>query len=150
MHYSSSVLVIMLFHASFRTNLFVIGSRSQDVDVLGLDRKRTVTPQTGTCIIIVRLCTINVCFDVKFWLCSCRNLSSTDEEEERILMRSCPRLIDSLMTYVQTQMERGDPDDKVIMLIFLLHALQALTLHGKICGHWNPMLEAQGSLWFAL
>lgn len=134
MLYSSSVLIIMLFLASFCTNVCVIGSRSQDVDVLGLDRKRTVTPQTGTYIIIVRLCTINVCFNVKVWLCSCRNLSCADKQE-RILMRSCPRLIDSLMTYVQDQMERGDPDDKVIMLIFLLHDLQALTLHGKICGH---------------
>lgn len=76
----------------------------------------------------------NVCFNDKFCLCSHRNLSCASEKE-RISMRNCTRLIDSLMTYVQTQVERGESDDKVIMLSFLLHDLQALTLHGKICGH---------------
>ncbi|RXN05486.1 plakophilin-1-like protein [Labeo rohita] len=40
-----------------------------------------------------------------------RNLSCASESE-RSSMRSCPQLIDSLMTYIQTLMDRGDPDDK--------------------------------------
>ncbi|KTG40780.1 hypothetical protein cypCar_00008097 [Cyprinus carpio] len=40
-----------------------------------------------------------------------RNLSCASEDE-RITMRSCPQLIDSLVTYIQTQMDRGEPDDK--------------------------------------
>ncbi|XP_042607228.1 plakophilin-1-like [Cyprinus carpio] len=52
-----------------------------------------------------------------------RNLSCA-REQERISMRSCPRLIDSLMSYVQTQMERGDPDDKSVEnCVCILHNL---------------------------
>ncbi|XP_016416245.1 plakophilin-2-like [Sinocyclocheilus rhinocerous] len=39
-------------------------------------------------------------------------------------MRSCPRLIDSLMSYVQTQMQRDDPDDKSVEnCVCILHNL---------------------------
>ncbi|KAL1249641.1 hypothetical protein QQF64_020646 [Cirrhinus molitorella] len=52
-----------------------------------------------------------------------RNLSCAGEDE-RISMRNCPRLIDSLMNYIQTQMERGDPDDKSVEnCVCILHNL---------------------------
>ncbi|XP_059383270.1 plakophilin-1 isoform X2 [Carassius carassius] len=52
-----------------------------------------------------------------------RNLSCASEKE-RISMRSCPRLIDSLMSYVQTQVERADPDDKSVEnCVCILHNL---------------------------
>ncbi|XP_016353128.1 plakophilin-1 isoform X2 [Sinocyclocheilus anshuiensis] len=52
-----------------------------------------------------------------------RNLSCASEQERRS-MRSCPRLINSLMTYVKTQMERGDPDDKSVEnCVCILHNL---------------------------
>ncbi|XP_058619096.1 plakophilin-1 isoform X2 [Onychostoma macrolepis] len=52
-----------------------------------------------------------------------RNLSCAGEQE-RISMRSCPRLIDSLVTYIRTQMERGDPDDKSVEnCVCILHNL---------------------------
>ncbi|XP_016366861.1 plakophilin-1-like [Sinocyclocheilus rhinocerous] len=52
-----------------------------------------------------------------------RNLSCAGEEE-RISMRSCPQLIDSLVTYVQTQMDTGEPDDKSVEnCVCILHNL---------------------------
>uniref|UniRef100_A0A8C2BWL9 Plakophilin 1 n=1 Tax=Cyprinus carpio TaxID=7962 RepID=A0A8C2BWL9_CYPCA len=53
-----------------------------------------------------------------------RNLSCASEDE-RITMRSCPQLIDSLVTYIQTQMDRGEPDDKqsVENCVCILHNL---------------------------
>lgn len=52
-----------------------------------------------------------------------RNLSCASDKE-RISMRSCPRLIDSLFTYIQTQVERGEPDDKSVEnCVCILHNL---------------------------
>ncbi|XP_052450778.1 plakophilin-1 isoform X2 [Carassius gibelio] len=52
-----------------------------------------------------------------------RNLSCASEKE-RISMRSCPRLIDSLMSYVLTRVERADPDDKSVEnCVCILHNL---------------------------
>ncbi|XP_051736661.1 plakophilin-1 isoform X2 [Ctenopharyngodon idella] len=52
-----------------------------------------------------------------------RNLSCASEKE-RISMRNCTRLIDSLMTYVQTQVERGESDDKSVEnCVCILHNL---------------------------
>uniref|UniRef100_A0A8C2BU08 Plakophilin 1 n=1 Tax=Cyprinus carpio TaxID=7962 RepID=A0A8C2BU08_CYPCA len=52
-----------------------------------------------------------------------RNLSCASEDE-RITMRSCPQLIDSLVTYIQTQMDRGEPDDKSVEnCVCILHNL---------------------------
>ncbi|XP_050953108.1 plakophilin-1 [Labeo rohita] len=52
-----------------------------------------------------------------------RNLSCASESE-RSSMRSCPQLIDSLMTYIQTLMDRGDPDDKSVEnCVCVLHNL---------------------------
>lgn len=84
---NSSVLIshrflgaVMLFHASFHTsiaNCFLSEAYHEiDVDVLGLDRQRTVTPQTGTRVIIVLFYRSNVGFNVKFWLCSSSETSA--------------------------------------------------------------------------
>ncbi|XP_065142456.1 plakophilin-1 [Paramisgurnus dabryanus] len=52
-----------------------------------------------------------------------RNLSSASEEE-RIAMRNCPGLIDSLMTYVKSQVERYEHDDKTLEnCVCVLHNL---------------------------
>ncbi|XP_073795687.1 plakophilin-1 [Danio rerio] len=52
-----------------------------------------------------------------------RNLSCASDTE-RISMRSCPRLIDSLVTYIQTQVERGELDDKSVEnCVCILHNL---------------------------
>ncbi|XP_016098416.1 plakophilin-1 [Sinocyclocheilus grahami] len=52
-----------------------------------------------------------------------RNLSCASEQERRS-MRSRPRLIDSLMSCVQTQMQRGYPDDKSVEnCVCILHNL---------------------------
>ncbi|XP_016144893.1 catenin delta-2-like [Sinocyclocheilus grahami] len=52
-----------------------------------------------------------------------RNLSCA-REEERISMRSCPQLIDSLVTYVQTQKDHNEPDDKSVEnCVCILHNL---------------------------
>lgn len=52
-----------------------------------------------------------------------RNLSCSNEEE-RISMRNCPGLIDSLMAYVQSQMDIGETDDKSVEnCVCILHNL---------------------------
>ncbi|XP_056094225.1 plakophilin-1 [Rhinichthys klamathensis goyatoka] len=52
-----------------------------------------------------------------------RNLSCASDKE-RISMRNCTGLIDSLITYVQTQVERGEPDDKSVEnCVCILHNL---------------------------
>ncbi|XP_067226939.1 plakophilin-1 isoform X3 [Chanodichthys erythropterus] len=52
-----------------------------------------------------------------------RNLSCASDNE-RTSMRNCTQLIDSLMTYVQTQVERGEPDDKTVEnCVCILHNL---------------------------
>ncbi|XP_043080879.1 plakophilin-1 [Puntigrus tetrazona] len=52
-----------------------------------------------------------------------RNLSCASDQE-RILMRSCPGLIDSLVTYVQNQLDSGDQDDKSVEnCVCILHNL---------------------------
>ncbi|KAG1941956.1 plakophilin-1 [Pimephales promelas] len=52
-----------------------------------------------------------------------RNLSCASEKE-RISMRNCTGLIDSLVTYVQTHLDRGDSDDKSVEnCVCILHNL---------------------------
>ncbi|XP_067303577.1 plakophilin-1 [Pseudorasbora parva] len=52
-----------------------------------------------------------------------RNLSCASDNE-RISMRNCSLLIDSLVTYVHNRMERGEPDDKSVEnCVCILHNL---------------------------
>ncbi|XDV45538.1 hypothetical protein PO909_013625 [Leuciscus waleckii] len=52
-----------------------------------------------------------------------RNLSCASGKE-RISMRNCTGLIDSLVTYIQTQMDRGETDDKTVEnCVCILHNL---------------------------
>ncbi|KAK7131926.1 hypothetical protein R3I93_018477 [Phoxinus phoxinus] len=52
-----------------------------------------------------------------------RNLSCASDNE-RISMRNCTGLIDSLITYVQTQVDKGEPDDKSVEnCVCILHNL---------------------------
>ncbi|XP_056305599.1 plakophilin-1 [Danio aesculapii] len=71
-----------------------------------------------------------------------RNLSCASEKE-RISMRSCSRLIDSLVTYIQTQVERGEPDDKSVEnSVCILHNL-SYQLEKEAPGHFTQFTVPQ-------
>ncbi|XP_026099268.1 plakophilin-1 [Carassius auratus] len=69
-----------------------------------------------------------------------RNLSSANEEE-RISMRKCPQLIDSLVTYVQTQMDIGEQDEKSVEnCVCILHNL-SYQLETEASDHFKSLEE---------
>ncbi|XP_077060853.1 plakophilin-1 [Siphateles boraxobius] len=73
-----------------------------------------------------------------------RNLSCASDNE-RISMRNCTGLIDSLMIYVQTQMERGEPDDKSVEnCVCILHNL-SYQLEKEAPDHFKEFTISDGS-----
>ncbi|TRY82185.1 hypothetical protein DNTS_000381 [Danionella cerebrum] len=69
-----------------------------------------------------------------------RNLSCA-KENERTAMRCCPKLIDSLVTCIQTQVERGEPDDKSVEnCVCILHNL-SFQLEKEASDHFKQFVD---------